>query len=124
MIYDFIKLYKLNYSDNINVTFKHKLFDECQRVAPLLLLNFIENAFKHSQAGVAKGSFVAIELATDQDFLYFKIENNKVTLQNKLEKGIGNFNTLARLDLDYLGQYEYEVTNVENLYTVNLKIRL
>lgn len=124
LIEDFIKLYKLNYSDSIDITFKHKLFDEGQRVAPMLLLNFIENGFKHSQVGVSKGSYVKIELATDQYFLYFKIENNKVTLQNKLEKGIGNINTISRLDLDYVGQYEYEVTDLENLYTVNLKIRL
>ena len=124
LIDDFIKLYKLNYSDTIDITFKHKLFDEGQRIAPMLLLNFIENAFKHSQVGVSKGSYVRIELATDQDFLYFKIKNNKVPLQNKLEKGIGNYNTISRLDLDYLGQYEYEVTDLEKLYTVNLKIRL
>ncbi len=124
LIDDFIKLYKLNYSDTIDITFKHKLFDEGQRIAPMLLLNFIENAFKHSQVGVSKGSYVRIELATDQDFLYFKINNNKVPLQNKLEKGIGNYNTISRLDLDYLGQYEYEVTDLEKLYTVNLKIRL
>lgn len=124
LIQDYIKLYKLNYSESIGIEFKHKLFDEGQRIAPMLLLNFIENAFKHSQVGVSKGAHVKIELATDQDFLYFKIENNKVTLQNKLEKGVGNKNTLARLDLDYLGQYEYEVTDVEKLYTVNLKIRL
>jgi hypothetical protein len=124
LIEDFIKLYKLNYSDSINITFKHKLFDEGQRIAPMLLLNFIENAFKHSQVGVSKESFVKIELATDQNFLFFKIENNKVPLQNKLEKGIGNVNTISRLDLDYMGQYEYEVTDLEKLYTVNLKIRL
>jgi sensor histidine kinase YesM len=124
LIEDFIKLYKLNYSDSIDITFKHKLFDEGQRIAPMLLLNFIENAFKHSQVGVSKESFVKIELATDQCFLYFKIENNKVPLQNKLEKGIGNINTISRLDLDYVGQYEYEVVDLEKLYTVNLKIRL
>lgn len=123
-IEDFIKLYKLNYSDTIDITFKHKLFDEGQRIAPMLLLNFIENAFKHSQVGVSKGSYVKIELATDQNFLYFKIENNKVTLQNKLEKGIGNVNTISRLDLDYMGQYEYEVTDLEKLYSVNLKVKL
>lgn len=124
LINDFIKLYKLNYSDTIDINFKHKLFDEGQRIAPMLLLNFIENAFKHSQVGVSKGSYVRIELATDQDFLYFKIKNNKVALQNKLEKGIGNYNTITRLELDYMGQYEYEVIDIEKLYTVNLKIRL
>lgn len=124
LIEDFIKLYKLNYSDSIDITFKYKLFDEGQRIAPMLLLNFIENGFKHSQVGVSKGAYVKIELATDQNFLYFKIENNKVTLQNKLEKGIGNSNTISRLDLDYVGQYEYEVTDLEKKYTVNLKIRL
>lgn len=124
LIQDYIKLYKLNYNEAIDITFKHKLFDEGQRIAPMLLLNFIENAFKHSQVGVSKGSFVKIELATDQIFMYFRIENNKVTLQNKLERGIGNKNTISRLDLDYVGQYEYEVTDLEKLYTVNLKIRL
>lgn len=124
LIEDFIKLYKLNFSDTINITFNYKLFDEGQRIAPMLLLNFIENAFKHSQVGVSKGSYVEIELATDQDFLYFKIKNNKVKLQHKLEKGIGNYNTISRLDLDYMGQYEYEVTDLEKIYTVNLKIRL
>ncbi|MSP70458.1 MAG: hypothetical protein EXR20_09310 [Bacteroidetes bacterium] len=124
MIDDFIKLYKLNYSATINISFKHKLFDEGQRIAPMLLLNFIENAFKHSQVGVSKESYVKIELATDQDFLYFKVKNNKLSLQNKLEKGIGNQNTISRLELDYIGQYEYEVTDIENCYTVNLKIKL
>ena len=123
-IKDFINLYKLNYSESINITFKHKLFDEGQRIAPMLLLNFIENGFKHSQVGVSKESFVKIELATDQYYLYFKIENNKVSLQNKLEKGIGNVNTISRLELDYAGQYEYEVIDLEKLYTVNLKIKL
>lgn len=124
LIDDFIKLYKLNYNANINITFKHKLFDEGQRVAPMLLLNFIENAFKHSQIGVSKEAYVKIELATDQDSLYFKVKNNTITLQNKLEKGIGNSNTISRLELDYLGRYEYEVTDLEKCYTVNLKIKL
>lgn len=124
LIDDFIKLYKLNYSSKINISFKHKLFDEGQRIAPMLLLNFIENAFKHSQVGVSKESYVKIELATDQDFLYFKVKNNKIALQNKLEKGIGNHNTISRLELDYIGRYEYEVTDIEKCYTINLKIRL
>ena len=124
LIDDFIKLYKLNYSADINITFKHKLFDEGQRIAPMLLLNFIENAFKHSQVGASKEAYVKIELATDQNFLYFKVKNNKVILQNQLEKGIGNHNTISRLELDYIGHYEYEVTDLENRYTVNLKIRL
>jgi sensor histidine kinase YesM len=124
LIDDFIKLYKLNYNANINITFKHKLFDEGQRIAPMLLLNFIENAFKHSQVGVSKEAYVKIELATDQDFLYFKVKNNTITLQNKLEKGIGNHNTISRLELDYIGRYEYEVTDLEKCYTVNLKIKL
>jgi hypothetical protein len=37
----------------------------------MLLLNFVENAFKHSQIGVFPEAFVVIELATDDEFLYF-----------------------------------------------------
>lgn len=124
MIQDFIKLYKLNYNAQINIDFKHKLYDENQRIAPMLLLNFVENAFKHSQIGVFNEAYVVIELATDEEFLYFKTTNNKMSLQNKLEKGIGNQNTINRLELDYKDQYTFEVTDLKSSYEVYLKIRL
>ncbi len=124
MIQDFIKLYKLNYNGQINIDFKHKLYDENQRIAPLLLLNFIENAFKHSQIGVFNEAYVVIELATDHEFLYFKTKNNKMPIQNKLEKGIGNQNTINRLELDYKDQFTFEVTDLKNAYEVYLKIKL
>lgn len=124
MIQDFIKLYKLNYNAQIDINFKYKLYDENQRIAPMLLLNFVENAFKHSQIGVFPEAFVVIELATDDEFLYFKTKNNKMSLQNKLEKGIGNQNTINRLELDYKDQYTFEVTDLKNAYEVYLNIRL
>ncbi len=124
MIQDFIKLYKLNYNAQINIDFKHKLYDENQRIAPMLLLNFVENAFKHSQIGVFNKAYVIIELATDEEFLYFKTRNNKMSVMNKLEKGIGNQNTINRLELDYKDQYTFEVTDLNNTYEVYLKIRL
>ena len=124
MIQDFIKLYKLNYNAQINIDFKHKLYDENQRIAPMLLLNFVENAFKHSQIGVFNEAYVIIELATDEEFLYFKTINNKMSVMNKLEKGIGNQNTINRLELDYKDQYTFEVTELKNTYEVYLKIRL
>lgn len=124
MIQDFVKLYKLNYNAQINIDFKHKLYDENQRIAPMLLLNFVENAFKHSQIGVFNEAFVVIELATDEEFLYFKTTNNKMSIQNKLEKGIGNQNTINRLELDYKDQYTFEVTDLKSSYEVYLKIRL
>jgi sensor histidine kinase YesM len=124
LIQNFIKLYKLNYNAQINIDFKHKLYDENQRIAPMLLLNFVENAFKHSQIGVSNEAYVVIELATDQDYLYFKTKNNKTSFQNKLEKGIGNQNTINRLELDYKDQYTFEVTDLKESYEVYLNIRL
>lgn len=124
MIQDFIKLYKLNYNAQINIDFKHKLYDENQRIAPMLLLNFVENAFKHSQIGVFNEAYVVIELATDHEFLYFKTKNNKMAIQNKLEKGIGNQITINRLELDYKDHYTFEVTDLKSCYEVYLNIRL
>jgi len=124
LIQNFIKLYKLNYNAQINIDFKHKLYDENQRIAPMLLLNFVENAFKHSQIGVSNEAYVVIELATDHEFLYFKTKNNKMSFPNKLEKGIGNQNTINRLELDYKDQYTFEVTDLKESYEVYLNIRL
>lgn len=124
MIHDFINLYKLNHSNEMNIVFKHKLFDASQQIAPMLLLNFVENAFKHSNMASSRGSFVEIELATDQQSLYFKVKNNKVPILNRLEKGIGNKNTIMRLELDYKNSYVYEVKETEKEYEMDLKIKL
>ena len=124
MIHDYIQLYKLNYNDRLNITFKHKLYDEGVKIAPLILLNFVENAFKHSHIAVKQNAFVVIELATDQSHLHFKVCNNKAPAINQMEKGIGNNITLRQLELAYGNNYEYKVTESETEYEVYLKIRL
>ncbi len=124
MIHDYITLYKGNYTDGINIKFLHKLYDPEQKIAPMLLLNFVENAFKHSHIAVKQDAYVTIELATDRDYLHFKVTNNKAAAINQLEKGIGNTITLKQLELAYPDQYEYDVRETDKEYEVFLKIRL
>ncbi|MGV3460454.1 MAG: sensor histidine kinase [Flavobacterium sp.] len=124
MLHDYIKLYKMNYTDSLNITFMHKLYDPGQKAAPMILLNFVENAFKHSNIAAKKDAYVNIELATDRDTLHFKVTNNKAPVVNQLEKGIGNTITLRQLEIMYGGRYEYNVRDTEKEYEVFLKIRL
>lgn len=124
MLHDYINLYKLNYTDNLPITFRHRLYDNAQEIAPMLLLNFVENALKYSHIALKKDAFVTIELATDQAHLMFKVTNSKAAAINRLEKGIGNTITLEQLELSYSGRYEYTVTETDKEYEVFLKIKL
>ena len=124
MLHDYITLYKGNYNNNLNIKFIHKLYDTEQKVAPMLLLNFVENAFKHSHIALKQEAYVTIELATDQTHLHFKVTNNKAAAINQLEKGIGNSITLKQLELTYKDRYEYAIRETDKEYEVFLKIRL
>ena len=123
-IKDYIEIERLRLGNMVRVEIEISDQISDQNIEPMLLLTLVENAFKHSQIGVLKAAYVNIELATDNEFLYFKIKNNKAAIQNKLEKGIGNHNTITRLKLDYKDQYEYLITDLDKSYEIYLNIRL
>jgi len=105
---------------------------EDKKIAPMLLLSFIENAFKH---GVNKNIGV-VEIDIDfniiDDFLYFRISNPLPTITNNdkmvpdpREGGIGMGNVKKRLKLGYQKEaYNLDITTNDRQYIVDLKIKV
>ena len=95
-------------------------------IAPLLLLVFVENAFKHgTQASPAK-TVVHICLAIDQGTLTLDVANNVPdgTPRPNPDGGIGHRNVKRRLDLFYPGQHDLSIDHRDGQYLVKLKINL
>ncbi|MEM6321789.1 MAG: hypothetical protein AAF960_29280, partial [Bacteroidota bacterium] len=91
-------------------------------IVPLLLIPFVENAFKYG-TGIEAGAIeVAFELSENGTF-HFYCRNKIVQKNGKVHsEGIGLENVKKRLALRYPNQHELIITNRENYFTVDLTI--
>jgi len=96
-------------------------------IAPMLLLPFIENSFKHGLQGDEKSAFVSIHVSIAKRKLNFSIENNAGKAEQLLSDkngGIGISNTRQRLELIYPGRHQIEISELKGIFSVKLVIDL
>ena len=96
---------------------------EQKKIAPLVLMTFIENVFKY---GISKHEWSVISitvLAAEKNILFF-CENTIFSENKQTERsGIGLKNTMKRLEHLYPGKHMLVITNENGLYTVNLTLQ-
>jgi hypothetical protein len=92
-----------------------------QQIAPLILINFVENAFKH---GVIDNPIhsVKIKLIVNGNHLIFTVSNLKNQDQKDVTGGIGLTNVKRRLDLIYPDKHTLHINEKDDTFTVSLKI--
>ena len=121
-IEDYIALETMRFNNTLNINFKTSEISEALKIAPMLLLPFVENSFKH---GVIKNGelSIAIDLRCEENKIQLQIVNtaSKTTLS---KSGIGLDNIKKRLNLLYLNQYELKINQTDNLFTVELNLNL
>ncbi len=123
----FTALNKLQIENRGTITFKTTYDSKHYTIAPLILIVFIENAFKHSTASQANN--ISIEIKTHIDskgLLSFYCKNSffEQTNTNSLAHGIGLENVKKRLRLLYPEAHKLEITHEENYYIVSLQLQL
>ena len=99
----------------------HKnIIDDKLEIAPMLLLPFVENAFKHGAQidGIVN---VLISLKVDENELNFTVKNSAISKENS-KKGLGLDNIKKRLEMFYPAQHFLEVLQEEKVFIVNFKI--
>lgn len=100
------------------------------KIAPMLLIVFIENAFKHSKNTAEENIFIDISLKTWSNYILFSIKNshNKAAVDegttiNK-NSGFGLANVKKRLELLYPNEAELSIEEDEIIYNVNLRLKI
>lgn len=113
---------RLGYRCNITLNTSIDL-ENTYKIPPMLLICFIENAFKHGTC-TAENCFVDIDINVNSDRLEFMVKNSIPTKKKKIvSTKIGLKNTKERLKLLYGN--DHELTIEENgTYTVTLKVKL
>jgi len=123
-IHDFIDLQKLRIksSNNINIDFQISNYSPKLKIAPLILIPFVENAFKHG-VSLQNKSEIMIELKTIGNKVDFNIRNtiNKLHLnRNNESSGFGLKNVQKRLKIIYPNNHQLKINMEDNIYTVSL----
>nr|WP_299343703.1 sensor histidine kinase [Allomuricauda sp.] len=128
LIQNYIELERIRFGDDIVLNCRFD-FDKGRhlglRVAPLLLLSIVENAFKHGASGQVKQPEIDIHLYLKAEFLYFEVKNTKElnTMPDNtgFTKGIGVANLKQQLERLYR-DYSFESRDMEDSYEVRLCI--
>lgn len=123
---NYIELEKLRCENVTNIKFTANNIDEKVEISPLLLIPFVENAFKHSRIADAEGAYIKIDVTVDNDRLLFRCENSVPVTQFSKDKtsGIGLENVKRRLLLLYPEKHELTIDHQERKFIVDLKISL
>ncbi|HAN17589.1 MAG: histidine kinase [Bacteroidetes bacterium GWC2_33_15] len=121
-IKEYIELEKIRFQDTLKVFFTSNEINEKSQIAPMLLIPFVENAFKH---GNIKDGFLNIEIKIIllENKLTFSIRNSFLNHEtNNGNGGIGLENIRKRLELNYKNNYTLDIETKDNWYSVNLSI--
>jgi two-component system, LytTR family, sensor kinase len=122
----YIDLQRQRFGKNVEINFSTEPSDENYQIEPMLLIPFVENAFKHG-TGIVENAQIDISLSAKNNILQFFVRN-KFDPQSSETKdktsGIGLSNVKRRLNLLYKDHHSLLITQKENWFTVSLQLNL
>ena len=128
LIQNYIDLELLRYGDRLDLSFNYEMDDPNARIAPLILLSVVENAFKHGASGDPGQPQIHIELVVVAQQLQFKVFNSKPQHQQSdprnYKAGIGTKNVRKQLALIYPKVHQLNIRETDETYEVLLTINL
>lgn len=116
----YIDLEKTRFEDSLKVNFEVNLDHEDYEIAPMLLMPFVENAFKHGKV-ISVAQVVEAKLSVTKDLLAFTIQNS--CADKVYEPGLGLQNIQKRLAMLYPKRHKLNISQEAGMFKVNLEIR-
>jgi len=121
-INNFISLQKTRLGNTVKVDYKVSGNTFGKVITPLILISFIENAFKYG-VNPDQTSEICVYIDIDQEVLTLFVSNKK-TFSVQSDSGIGLQNTIERLSLVYPNKHQLKIEDSEEKYIVNLAIKI
>ncbi|WP_158563295.1 sensor histidine kinase [Chitinophaga silvatica] len=122
-LHDYIEIQRLRLPKDITIDYQVNGDPGAQRIEPMLLVPFVENAFKHG-ISYTEPAFIEINIDITADELCLKVRNSHFKERVSERGGIGLQNVLKRLDMLYNDEHIINIQETENQFIVDLKIVL
>ncbi len=125
---NFIEVEKVRWKNSLDVICNFTISDGQLTIAPLLLITFIENAFKHVSRSKTNKGYIHITFEQKDDQVSLYVKNSKYAdspvVKSSDSSGIGLENIKQRLDILYPEQYTLDINETEEIYSTSLFIKL
>lgn len=122
---NFVEIEKIRWGDQLKVVCNWSVTNKEMEVPPLLLIPFVENAFKYASRTIRKQGFVGIELKQDNTGFTLVVRNSKSTTsspRNTEASGLGLANAQKRLNLLFDGNHRLFIREEEEFYHLELEV--
>jgi LytS/YehU family sensor histidine kinase len=119
----YLKLMQLRFTDQVRISQNLPTEVPDRNIPPLLLITFIENAFKHG-VSYQQESYIELQAAVEDERLVFSCRNSKASKPNQEKGGVGLTNVRKRLDLLFKNDYSLAIHDEADSYVVELNIPL
>jgi sensor histidine kinase YesM len=126
MINEYINLETIRYGNKLDLRVSVPDKTDDIYIAPLLLLPFVENCFKHGASNMLQNPWINLTVEIKDTVLVMKLMNGKAPLkgngQNKT--GIGVNNVKQRLELLYKNKHELQIREEDEVFVIDLEVKL
>lgn len=122
---DYIELERIRLNNEVNVSFDVGPLSDSLKIAPLLLITCLENAFKHGISDSKPDSWVQLKLKYENSTLFYEVKNPILPKRlNNSPSGFGLTNLKKRLHLRYPDKHKLRIESKDDFFEVSLKIDL
>ena len=121
---DYIDLEKERYGDKLDISVSMSGDIEDKFISPLLILPFLENAFKHGTSEQLGRPWMSVDISVKESLLKCKVVNSKNEHVPYHENGVGIQNVRKRLELIYPGKYDLKLRDDGDFFVVSLMLHL
>ena len=123
LLSDYIELERVRYGNQLEVEINISGTSSDKKIAPLLMIPFVENAFKHGTSKMLEQPWLKMQIEIQEYLLNFQLQNSVPDniIQNQ-KKGIGLDNVKKRLQLLYPEKYKLNIRTETGFFSVGMQI--
>lgn len=122
IIESYIELEKIRYGERLKLSYELEGDASACSIAPLILIPFVENAFKHGASNDRQSPEISIKIIANENGIQFNISNSYPLHVSKSNKGIGLNNIRRQLNLVYPKHHQLDISNEDQQFKVQLML--
>lgn len=128
LLENYLYLQQIRFGDRLKINFRKDNMISDQQIAPMLLLPFVENSFKHGVGKHRNEAWIEIDLAVQSSNIIFAVKNSQpnsdLIKSETISGGIGVTNVKKRLILLYPDKFALNIENMDKVFRVNLELNV